>query len=111
MKISTKAVLFSAFVLPGAGHIYLKKYLTGVLLIGASLAGFYYLISKVVETALEIVESMQLGHVQLDVTAINQLLSNHSTGTEYQPISIAIIIFWIIGMIDSYRIGRLQDKT
>ena len=46
MKKSTKAALLSAFVLPGAGHIFLKKYIPGVALVGASLGGIYYLTSK-----------------------------------------------------------------
>ena len=114
MKKSTKATLISAFVFPGAGHIYLKKYTPVFLLAVTSLAGTYYLISKMVETALQIVEKIQLGHVQADVASINQLLSNQSTGTESQLLSIAtiaIIICWIIGIIDSYRIGRGQNKN
>jgi len=114
MKKSTKAALLSAFVFPGAGHIYLKKYIPGVVLVGASLVGIYYLISKTVERSLQIVEKIQSGDVQLDITAITELVSKQSTGTEVQLLNIAtvvIIICWLIGIIDSYRVGCLQDKT
>ncbi len=112
MKKSTKAALLSAFVFPGAGHIYLKFYVSGLLLVGASSAGIFYLILNIIEKALQIVEEIQLGHVQADATAINQLLSNQPTGNESQLLSIvtiAIAICWSIGIIDSYRIGRAQD--
>lgn len=113
MKKSTKAVLLSAFVCPGVGHIYLKKYIPGVALVGASLVGIYYLISKTVERSLQIVKKIQSGNVQLDVTTITELVSKQSTGTEAQLLNIAtvvIIICWLIGIIDSYRVGCVQYK-
>lgn len=108
-----KAALLSAFVFPGVGHIYLKRYIPGVLLIGASLAGIYYLTSKAVERSLQIVEKIQSGDVPLDVAAITELVSKQPTGTEAQLLDIAttvIFICWLIGIIDSYRVGRGQDK-
>jgi len=112
MKKATKAALISAFIFPGAGHIYLKKYISGLLLVGVSSAGIYYLILNIIKKAFQIVEEIQLGHVQADATAINQLLSNQSTGNEsdlLNIVTIAIAICWIISIIDSYRIGRAQD--
>jgi TM2 domain-containing membrane protein YozV len=109
-----KAALLSALVFPGLGHIYLKRYIPGVALVGVSSAGIYYLTSKTVERALQIVGKIQSGDVPLDVTAITKLVSKQSTGTEDQLLNIAttvIFICWIIGIIDSYRIGRGQDKN
>jgi hypothetical protein len=114
MKKSMKAALLSTFVFPGVGHIYLKRYIPGVVLVGASLAGISYVISKAVERSLQIVEKIQSGDVPLDVTAITELVSKQSTGTEAQLLDIAttvILICWIIGIIDSYRVGRGQDKN
>jgi TM2 domain-containing membrane protein YozV len=114
MKKSMKAALLSAFVFPGVGHIYLKRYISGVVLVGVSLAGSYYVISKAVERALQIVGKIQSSDVQLDVTAITELVSKQSTGTEAQLLNIAtvvIIICWLIGIIDSYRAGWVQDRN
>jgi TM2 domain-containing membrane protein YozV len=114
MKKSMKAALLSAFLFPGVGHIYLKRYIPGMVLVGVSLAGIYYLTSKTVERSLQIVEKIQSGDVPLDVTAITELVSKQPTGTEAQLLDIAttvIIICWLIGIIDSYRVGRGQDKN
>ena len=114
MKKSSKASLLSAFMFPGAGHLYLKNYIPGVALIGASLVGVYYLITKSVESALEIAEKIQSGEVQLDASTITELVSKQTTGTESQLINVAtlaIIICWVIGIIDSYRVGRVRDKN
>ena len=75
MKISTKVALVSAFVFPGVGHIYLKKYMAGVLIADVSFAAIYYLITKAVERALEISEQIQSGDIQLDIDAITELVS------------------------------------
>jgi TM2 domain-containing membrane protein YozV len=114
MKKSTKAVLLSAFVFPGAGHLYLKKYVPGCILAGVSLVGIYYLVTKTVERAWEIAEKIQSGAVQLDATTIAELVSQQSAGTDAQLTNIAtlaIIICWVFGIIDSYRVGRVRGKN
>lgn len=114
MKKSTKAALLSAFVFPGVGHIFLKKTIPGIFLVGASLVATYYLISKTIENALQIFEKIQSGDVQLDVIAITELASKQLSGAESQLLdvaTVAIIICWLIGIIDSYRVGRVRDKN
>jgi len=114
VKKSTKAVLLSACVFPGIGHIFLKKYIQGVVLAGVSLAAIYYLISKTVEVAIQIAEKIQSGDIPLDVDAIAALVSKQSIGSEAQLLNfatIALIICWLIGIIDCFRVGRLRDKN
>ena len=114
MKKSTKAALLSAFIFPGLGHIFLKKYIPGFVLVGFSITCIYYLISKTMEHALQIVDKIQSGSVPLDATAIADLAAKQSTGAESLLLniaSVAILICWIIGIIDSYRVGSMQDKS
>jgi hypothetical protein len=114
VKKSTKAALLSAFVFPGVGHLYLKKYMAGVLLAGASFTAVYYLISNAVERAFEISEKIQSGDVQLDIEAITELVSLQSSSTDVPLFNIAtsgLIICWLIGITDSYRVGRVRDKN
>lgn len=113
MKKITKAVLLSAFVFPGIGHLYLKKRMAGSVLIGVSFAAIYYLMSTIIEHALQIAEKIQSGEVQPDVVAITELLSKQSAGAESQLQNIAtavIVICWVIGIVDSYRLGSAQNK-
>ena len=113
MKKSTKAILLSAFVFPGAGHFFLKKVLSGAVLAGASFAGIYYLILDATEKAFNFTEQLQYGDIQPDIRAITELLSHQTTGSEAQLLHIAttaLIICWLIGIIDSYRVGRISDR-
>ncbi len=62
---------------------------------------------------LQIIEQIQSGYVQLNSRAITELLSKQSTGVELLLLNIAtaaFIICWLIGIIDSYRVGRSRDK-
>ena len=113
MKKSTKAALISAFVFPGIGHITLKRYIPGLTLIAASVTAIYYVIAKTTENALPIAEKIQSMTVPPDIALITELMKKQSTGADSQLLNIAtvaIIICWIIGIIDSYRVGVIQDK-
>ena len=114
MKISNKAALFSALVFPGAGHIYVKKYISAAILGCASLAALYLIIANLLERAREIADKILSGEVGLDVATITELVSRQSANSDSQLLDVAwtvLIISWLIGIADSYRVGLAQDKT
>jgi len=113
MKKSTKAVLLSALVFPGMGHLSLKKYLAAIVLAGASFASIYYTMTKSVENALLIVEKIEKDYNQPDLAAIIDSASQQPAGSDAYLLDIATAVFvicWLIGIIDSYRVGRALDK-
>ena len=108
VKKSTKAALLSALVFPGIGHIYLKKTIRGAILASASFSALYYLVSSALEKAFEISEKIQQGEIALDVEAITRLVSEQSTNADGQLLNIAsytLVICWLIGIFDAYRIA------
>jgi TM2 domain-containing membrane protein YozV len=113
MKRSTKAALLSGLVFPGLGHIYLKRYVQGILLVFGAALAMYFVVSTAVHTALDVVEKIEGGGVSLDVKAINDLVSQQSRGTEQLTniATIALLAFWVIGIADSYRVGRAQERA
>lgn len=114
MSKAANAALLSALVLPGAGHYFLKRYLRGTLLAGAALVSLYVVAYRIVERALEIAEKIRVGEVQFDVTAIAEILSIQPAGTESQLLRLAwivLIVSWLIGIADSYRLGLMQGKN
>jgi hypothetical protein len=113
MNRPIKAALLSAFIFPGVGHFFLKRYVPGTVLAGTALAGLYFLMAKMLETALQIAEKIQSGEVQPGATTITDLVSKQPTAAGIQILDIAtavLIIAWLIGIVDSYRVGRAQDK-
>lgn len=113
MSKAIKAALLSTLVFPGTGHLLLKKYLHATVLIGASFSVLYLMISRLIEIALQISDKIISGEVGLDVVAITELIVKQTAGPETRLLNIAgvvLIIIWLISIVDSYRIGRLQDK-
>ena len=82
-------------------------------LAGTAFVALYFLIAKTVEKTLLVFEKIQSGEAPLDAATISELVSNQTTGTETQLLRIAtaaLIISWLIGIVDSYRVGRAQAK-
>lgn len=118
MKKSTKSVLLSMFVFPGAGHFFLKKYVAGLFFSVGAAAATYAIVSSAVKTALEMVGNIQTGSIPLDleIGSLLELLSHsqqsYASGNDGST-HIAMIVwclFWLGAILDSFRIGHLLDS-
>ena len=112
MSRSTIAVLFSAFLFPGAGHIYLKKYLAGGLLIVAALAALVYFTALILEKAFRVSEQIMLGQLSPDFTTLMEQ-AEKIAAADSQPLVLTTYAFlacWIIGIVDAYRVGKCAHK-
>ncbi len=111
MEKSIKAALLSAFVYPGTGHFFLKKYTLGAAFACAFSIPLYFIISEIVTKAEQIVEQINNGEIPLDIAAISESLSSSIQSIDTQELNIkihALAIIWIIGITDSYRIGHTK---
>ena len=114
MSKSLKAALLSALVFPGSGHFMLRKHVAGVFLAGVSAICVYVFLSTALEIAQEISLKIQTGEIPLDVARITEAISTQiaATDTGYVGISTYVLAAcWLLGIGDSYRVGRLQDKA
>jgi hypothetical protein len=99
--------------LPGAGHLYLKRYRVGLLLSICAVAAVYVIASSAVQSALEIAEKIQGSGVALDAGAIAELVAQESRAGDASAsiATTALVFLWLIGLVDSYRVGRVLDKA
>ena len=113
MKKSTKAALLSGLVFPGIGHMILKQYLRGSALVLCALVATSVIITSVVQRALTIVDRISQGDIPADVGAIAEMVSNSTSGADGFSEKTAVIVLgacWLIGIIDSFRLGVAQEK-
>lgn len=113
MKRSTKAALLSGLIFPGVGHLALKQYLRGSILMLSALIALTVIVTKAVKQALAIVDKINSGEIPLEAGAITELVSKSTAGAEGSILNIAtfvVVACWIIGIIDSYRLGINQEK-
>jgi hypothetical protein len=113
MSKALQGALLSALVFPGAGHIALKHYSRGLLLILAVLAGLSAIAVKVMQRALVVVDQILSGETAISLNAISSAVQQASAGADSRTIALLpylILLCWITGIADAYRIGKRKDS-
>jgi hypothetical protein len=112
MKKSSKAALLSGLVFPGMGHLFLREYLRGALLVTLSVAALSAVVSRSYEHASLIVDQIARGEVSMEAEAISQAVSRSTTASERLAENAAVAVLaacWVAGIVDSYRLGAAKE--
>ena len=91
----------------------LKHHLRGSVLMLSTLIALSVIARTVIRQALTIVDRVISGEISIEVAAIMELVSNSASGAEGSIINIATLVVvacWLIGIIDSYRLGIVPEK-
>ncbi len=114
MTKSTKAALLSGLIFPGIGHIVLKQYRRGSMLMLVALVAMSAIVKIAFQQAQAIVDRVVSGEASLDAGVISELLADSSNDADGLVSSISMVVFiacWLFGIIDSYRVGvALQES-
>lgn len=113
MTNAVKAVLLSGLVFPGLGQLVLKYYKRGVALTLATFVCFYVLIEGAVQQALAIVDKIDLSSGVVDEKVITAAVSEAGKTSDTVAIKLvvwALLIIWVIGIVDAYVIGKRRDR-
>jgi len=113
MNRSIKAALISGLVFPGLGHVYLKKYVTGAILLFVAGASAYSVSATAINTAISVAKEIEAGEVSINEDAIGRLIEQKSQGTAtITNLSLVVLtISWVVGIVDSYRVGRSKETA
>jgi len=114
MMKSTKAALLSGLVFPGIGHMVLKQYLRGSVLMLAALIAVSAVVTAAIKRALIVVDYLNSGEIPIETRAITEAIANSANSADSLILDISVIILgacWLIGIIDSYRLGIAQENT
>jgi TM2 domain-containing membrane protein YozV len=111
MKKSLKGALLSGLICPGAGQLWLKKYLRGLILILAVSASMAVVVMKATRQALTILEKIESEGGAMDLVAIMNSAGKASASSDTVSMSafVVLTLCWIIGIVDAYLVGRKQD--
>ncbi len=113
MTRSTKVALLSGLIFPGVGHMVLKQYLRGSVLMISALIASSVIVTVVIQRALTVVDHINSGDIPVETGAIAELVSNSTSGADSLIQNISVIVLgacWLIGIIDSYRLGIAQEE-
>jgi TM2 domain-containing membrane protein YozV len=112
MNNAVKGALLSGLIWPGLGQMVLKRYGRGaVIMLGTtvSLAAF---VIKAVQYALAILERIESQGGAIDVDTITNAVSQASGwsgGPVMNLLLLSMCVWWLIGAVDAYRLGRAKD--
>jgi len=79
----------------------------------SALVAFSVIVTGIFQRALTVVDRINSGEIPLETGAIAELVSNSTTGVDSFIENTAVIVLaacWLIGIIDSYRLGVAQEK-
>ena len=111
MKPAAKALLFSAFIVPGAGHFHLKKFKSGLLFLALTGLSMTTIINHYVQIARRVLEKINAGETGLDIASISQQINAQQALQNPMAVSIAwglLVAVYLICLADTYRVGKNQ---
>jgi hypothetical protein len=112
MKNALKGALLSGLVFPGLGHVNLKHYKRGIALMLIVSVSLLVIVVKAVLQAFTILEKIELEGRAIEMSTILNATTQASTTSDsllYNFLLLLIILCWIIGIVDAYRIGKKRD--
>jgi hypothetical protein len=113
MRRSSKAALLSGLIFPGVGHMFLKRYQRGSILMILALLALSAIVARALERAQSIMDRINSGEIPLDPAAITDMVTTANSGADSlieNAALIALLGCWLIGIVDSYRLGAAQEK-
>ena len=112
MSNALKGALLSGLVFPGLGQVNLKHYKRGIALMLIVSVSLLVIVVKAVLQTFTILEKIDLEGRAIDMSTILNATTQASITSDsllYNFLLFLIILCWIIGIVDAYRIGKKRD--
>jgi len=112
MNNAVKGALLSGLVLPGLGQLVLRQYRRGAVIMLAVLLSLAVIVVDIVQQALVILEKIELQGDAIDIDAISNAAAQESArsgGVTINILMLVVVVCWVAGTVDAYRIGRKKD--
>jgi hypothetical protein len=109
---ATKALLLSALVFPGAGHMYLKRRRTAAVLFVITLICLWIIVGNAYHQAITIINQLQAQGLAIDTLRIAEIsvqVTTNSTGASSSLALFALLACWIFAIVDCYRLAKKAD--
>lgn len=113
MRRAIKAALLSGVLGAGSGHLFLKRYRRGAILIVSTLCALLVIATQAVKQAQVIFEKITPESGNMTFEELSTLVEKTSTPEELfltNAATMLIMLIWTFGVFDAYKIGKEQDN-
>ncbi len=117
MKLSTTAALWSAFVFPGVGLLYLKHYGRALVFMIPALLAMGYLLFNIWRIAQGIADQLTqdilaTGRFAISITdLLAQVHAAIAANPALEQAQWVFVAAWAISIVSSYSVGRLKEQA
>ncbi|MFQ6115855.1 MAG: hypothetical protein ACE5NG_17485 [bacterium] len=112
MNNSLKGAFLSGLIFPGLGQVVLKHYKRGAVIMLTALVSLSVVVVNAVQHALAILEKIESEGGAISMSTISNAATQASTTSgslTFNLVLLLLILCWIIGVVDAYRIGKKRD--
>lgn len=113
MTHSLKAVLLSGLVFPGLGQWLLGHRLRAVAFILAASICLFVIVNQATQQAYAVLDQLEAAGGALDIATLSDAAIQATHNIENSAVHLALIalmLVWVVSMIDAYWVGRLKDR-
>ncbi len=112
MKLSTRALIYSGLVFPGAGYFVVKKTVHGAVAFLITFVGLVVVMIEAFHKAQIIAEKIVMGAIPIDISVIREqilVIPGVFSTTVMSVVSVVIGLVWLVGVVDSWRIAKQAE--
>ena len=112
MSRSTTAVLLSALVFPGAGHLYLKRRTRALVFIVPTVVAAVYFVIDATKRATDLADQILSGSLQVGADPVALAAKLEQAGPTSFLVDLATYVMlacWIAAAVDAWMLGRKQN--
>ncbi len=114
MSKALKAAFLSTVLGAGAGHLYLKRFRRGAILILSTLSCLLAVATQGIKQARVILEKLPADSNLLSFDEVSGLVTKNFNSEDFlltNAVTMLIMLIWSFGIFDAYRIGKEMDKS
>ncbi len=114
MSKATQALLWAAVIFPGAGHLYLNHFKRGIALVAISLLILSLMFFRFTQQMHVVLDKDLADGRALDIQNLQHIVSMTLQAAASNILLLsglwALLICWLVGMIDAYRLGKKMEN-
>ena len=113
MSKALKALLLSALIFPGLGHLVINRPMRTIVFAGISMVCIFNVVAFISAISEKVLGEVESGAMPADPNLISERIHAEMAagGDTASMILVLFGVVWLIALVDAYRLGKQLDKA